>query len=326
MSVPRVFVSSTYYDLRQHRNNIAEFIKSLGYDPIMHERSGVAYTQTNTLEEDCYHELASCDIVVCIIGNHFGSKSSESELSITMEELRTAIKSKKKIYVFVSNDVYIENKTYKLNKDNGEFKSAYTDNIKIHEYILELTETVKNHVIVPFDNTDQIISVLRGQFAGLFQNLLARESAMTESKTAYDLQESADSIKTAIKDFEREKEEFFAKFDSSVLSSNGVLYTIKKHIGMDKSSFFAKDLEALDEFMKIVGFSIKEVDDAWEDARKYVKEEYTKTISITLKYSLIEDNKLSSIRNKSLLDNGIIYSCEETNKFLEISKDDELPF
>ena len=97
MAAPRVFISSTYYDLKQVRNNIGDFIKDLGYEPVMHERSGVAYTQNDPLEFDCYHELASCDIVICIIGNHFGSKSSENELSITMNELKTAIKNKKKI-------------------------------------------------------------------------------------------------------------------------------------------------------------------------------------------------------------------------------------
>ena len=95
MAVPRVFISSTYYDLKQVRYNIGDFIKSLGYEPVMHERAGVAYTQNTPLENDCYHELASCDIVVCIIGNHFGSQSLDNDLSITMNEIQTAIKSKK---------------------------------------------------------------------------------------------------------------------------------------------------------------------------------------------------------------------------------------
>ena len=77
-------------------------------------------------------KISTCDIIVCILGNHFGSKSSENAMSITMNELDVAIKHKKKIYVFISNDVYIENRMYEINKDNGSFKSAYTDNIKIH--------------------------------------------------------------------------------------------------------------------------------------------------------------------------------------------------
>ena len=116
MAAPRVFISSTYYDLKHVRNDIGDFIRSLGYTPVMHDRGGVAYTQTDTIENSCYSELTTCDIVICIIGNHFGTQASTGDFSITMEELRTAIKNKKKIYIFIAKDVYIENRTYMQNK------------------------------------------------------------------------------------------------------------------------------------------------------------------------------------------------------------------
>lgn len=74
MAAPRVFISSTYYDLKHVRNDIGDFIRSLGYTPVMHDRGGVAYTQTDTIENSCYSELTTCDIVICIIGNHFGTQ------------------------------------------------------------------------------------------------------------------------------------------------------------------------------------------------------------------------------------------------------------
>ena len=80
MAAPRIFVSSTYYDLRQTRDNIKGFIEGLGYEAVMHEHSGVAYTQNTNLEKDCYREISGCEIVVSIIGNSFGSQSSENEL------------------------------------------------------------------------------------------------------------------------------------------------------------------------------------------------------------------------------------------------------
>ena len=190
MALPRVFVSSTYYDLKQYRSIIGDFIRSLGYEPIMHERSGVTYTQNTPLEFDCYHEIESCDIVVCIIGNHFGTKSSENDISITMNELTKALKTKAKIYVFIANDVYIENRTYRMNKGSENFKSAYTDNIKIHEFITEIIDRENSIVIQPFSSTDEIINNLKLQWAGLFQNLLSREASQTETKTVYDLEES----------------------------------------------------------------------------------------------------------------------------------------
>lgn len=320
MAAPRVFISSTFYDLRQVRNNIGDFIKSLGYEPVMHERSGVAYSQIAPLENDCYHELASCDIVVCIIGNHFGSQSLDNDLSITMNEIQNAIKNKKKVYIFIANDVYTEHRTYLLNKDTGTFKSAYTDDIRIHEFIAELNKTVKNHVIMSFETTDQIISALKSQFAGLLQNLLQREASMTDAKTAYDLQESADQMKEIMKDFELQKNEFFEKFESSVFFNNRVLYTIKTLLGMDKSAFFAANLEALDEFMQIVGFQSVEIDDLFEDERKYVKNDFEKVTTIILKQTLVnKDKTFSKSFNKKELDEGIIFN-------VEIKGDDDLPF
>lgn len=313
MAVPRVFISSTYYDLKQVRNNIGDFIKSLGYEPVMHERSGVAYTQSEPLEEDCYHELASCDIVVCIIGNHFGTKSADNNLSITMKELKTALKGKKKIYVFISNDVFIENRTYKLNKGNGSFKSAYTDDIKIHEYIAELTESVKNHLITSFETTDQIISVLKSQFAGLFQNLLAREASLTDAETAYDLHESSEAVKSAIAEFKKEQELFFRKFDNTILASNWTIQMICRHLGMRRATVFAKNVEALDELMDHLGFGIS-TGNSDDDYRHYVRHIDFMRQDLILKRELFDsDGNLQDIRSKGQLEKYIIWTTEEND-------------
>ncbi len=312
MAVPRIFVSSTFYDLRQVRNNIGDFIKSLGYEPVMHERSGVAYTQNVPLENDCYSEIINCDIVVCIIGNHFGSKSSENDLSITMNELESAIKNKKKIYIFIAKDVYIENKTYIQNRDSGSFQSAYADDLKIHEFIYELTSKTPNNVIEPFETTDQIIYTLKMQFAGLFQNLLSRESSLTESKTAYDLQKTADNIKSLIGIFDEQKEEFFNIFNSTILAVNNTSYLIKKHLGMNLSSFFVRNLAALDEFMQLMGFKITEADNPADEIRKYIYEDEKKTKTLVLKHKLFDsDGNLKDIRTRDVLEKAILW--EEHN-------------
>ena len=322
MAAPRVFISSTFYDLKQVRNNIGDFITSLGYEPVMHEKSGVAYTQTTPLENDCYHELASCDIVVCIIGNHFGSKSLENDLSITMNEIQTAIKHKKKVYIFIANDVYTENEIYLVNKDSGAFKCRYVDDVRIHDFIAGLKESVKSHFIAPFETTDKIIDTLRAQFAGLLQNLLQRESSMTDAKTAYDLQQSADSMKSIIADFEQQKEDFFKKFNSSIVMTNRIVYMIKKYIGMDKSAFFAKDLEALDEFMGLVGFESIEPDEPWVDARYYIKDCGDIIKSITLKSEAVDENQeLKLVLLQKTVDKYVIY--QEESKPVS---DDDIPF
>ncbi len=320
MAVPRVFVSSTFYDLKQVRDNIGDFIRNLGYEPVMHEMSGVTYTQNVPLQNDCYHELVSCDIIVCIIGNHFGSQSIDNDCSITMNEINNAIRSKKKVYIFISKDVFIENRTYEKNKDAVNFKSAYTDNIKIHEFISDLKNTNRFNVIEAFETTDDIIYTLKLQFAGLFQNLLIKDSSATNEKTAYDLQQSVDQMKEIISDFESQKEDFFAKFDSSIIINNRIAYKIKTLIGMRKSAFFAADIDALDEFMNVVGFESVKVEDCIKDVRKYEKDSNDKIVSIILKKSLLNDDK-TFIKSVSQidLDDLVIYNER-------IKEDDNFPF
>lgn len=322
MAVPRVFISSTYYDLKQVRSNIWDFIKNLGYEPVMHEKADVAYTQTTTLENDCYHEIASCDIVVCIIGNHFGSKSSENELSITMNEIRTAIKHKKKVYIFIAKDVYIENKTYEQNKETGSFKSAYADDIKIHEFISELKNNVKHHMIESFETTEEITRTLSKQFAGLFQNLLQKDASATEAKTAYDLQESADNIKSIIEEFQKEKEEFFNRFEGTPLKLNGVIHYLRELLNLKHCAFFIKDVKALDEFMKCIGFKSVDVDDPLEDHRKYSSTNNGIIETFVFKDEVFEESgKIKDIRSREQLKQYVLHE-------LEVSEDDDndLPF
>lgn len=255
MATPRVFISSTYYDLKHVRNDVCTFITSLGYTPVMHDKGGVAYTQTEPLENSCYSELSTCDIVVCIIGNHFGTQSSNSDFSITMEELHAAIKNKKKIYIFIAKDVYTENRTYLQNRDSGSFKPAYVDDIKIHEFIAELCETVKNNPIAPFDTTTDIIESLRSQFAGLFQSYLAREASLTESKTAYDLQETTENFKELLADFRSETEKMFGAFEGTYFTTNDTLYYLRSLLELKETVFIVQNQAGLEEFLKFAGFS-----------------------------------------------------------------------
>ena len=47
MAIPRVFISSTCYDLKYIRENLRFFIKTIGYDPILSEEGGIFYDPKN---------------------------------------------------------------------------------------------------------------------------------------------------------------------------------------------------------------------------------------------------------------------------------------
>jgi len=57
MARPRIFISSTFYDLKQIRAELDMFIESLGYEPIRNEEGDIPYGKDEALEEYCYKEI-----------------------------------------------------------------------------------------------------------------------------------------------------------------------------------------------------------------------------------------------------------------------------
>jgi hypothetical protein len=55
---PRVFISSTFYDLRQVRADLEYFVRQeMGYEPVLHERGAIPYGASNKLEDSAYREV-----------------------------------------------------------------------------------------------------------------------------------------------------------------------------------------------------------------------------------------------------------------------------
>lgn len=77
MAKPRVFISSTFYDLKQIRSDIDSFIQNLGYESIRNEEGNIPYGKDKSLEDYCYKEIKSVDILISIIGGRYGSESKK---------------------------------------------------------------------------------------------------------------------------------------------------------------------------------------------------------------------------------------------------------
>lgn len=175
MAKIRVFISSTFYDLEQIREDLEKFIENFGYEPVLSEKGDIPYGKEEELEEYCYKEIENCDIIVALIGGRFGSLSKYKERSITQIEIETSLKLKKQVYVFINKDVLSEFKTYLINKGNPKINYNYVDDVKIFEFIDKIYSLKKNNPIFPFDTAKDIKKVLTKQWAGLFQSFLRKQ-------------------------------------------------------------------------------------------------------------------------------------------------------
>ena len=116
MVKPRIFVSSTYYDLKYIRESLRKFIKDLGYEPVIFEEGHIADIPGQNVDLSCYSEVKNCHILVLIIGGRYGSSSSKSTNvegnesnnkyeSITVTEFQTAHTKNIPIYIFIEKEV-----------------------------------------------------------------------------------------------------------------------------------------------------------------------------------------------------------------------------
>lgn len=183
MVKPRVFVSSTYYDLKHIRNSLKSFIESFGYEAVLFEDGTIPYDHLLPLDLSCYSEVTRCHMLVLIIGGRYGSPSSTTEsvegnedydsyTSITVKEYKSARDAGIPIFVFIERNVYAEYQTFKINRYKPDFKYAHVDNKKVYEFIDQIYSQKIGSPVQGFDKFEDISNWLREQWAGLFAEYL----------------------------------------------------------------------------------------------------------------------------------------------------------
>ncbi len=202
MAKPRVFISSTFYDLRQIRADIDQFLKGLGYDAIRNEEGSIPYGKEERLEEYCMQEVRHSDILISIIGGRFGSESKDEtsiekyfkKSSISQRELRTAIDNQKQVYIFIDKNVSAEYQTYLLNKENDNINYKFVDDQRIYSFIEEIKNLGVNNNIKDFETSADITNYLREQFAGLFQRFIDEQRRIKEVDLIAELERTSKNL------------------------------------------------------------------------------------------------------------------------------------
>ena len=191
MARPRIFVSSTYYDLKHIRSSLENFIDSLGFDSILSEKGHIAYSPEIPLDESCYREVGNSDIFLIIIGGRYGSEKSESKEkkdkqffdrydSITKQEYKSAVEIDVPSYILIEKSVYSEFEIFLKNKENKSINYVHVDSINIFHLIEDILSQPRNNPVHQFDRYNDIESWLKEQWAGLFRELLNQRSKQTQ--------------------------------------------------------------------------------------------------------------------------------------------------
>ena len=119
MATPKIFVSSTCYDLKEIRDNLYEFIDSLGYTPVFSDKNDVFYHPDLHTHDACIKEIENCQIFILIVGGRFGGKYKfDTSKSIVNAEYTAAKELNLPIFTFVKDDVYANHLVYEKNKDS----------------------------------------------------------------------------------------------------------------------------------------------------------------------------------------------------------------
>ncbi len=181
MAIPRVFISSTFYDLKYIRENLKYFVKTLGYEPVLSEEGSVYYDPTLDTQDSCLREIPSCQMFVLIIGGRFGGTYKDTEDSVTNNEYREAVKSKIPVFALVDSSVHSDYFVYQANKANLKIdknKIVYpsVDSTKIFTFIEEVRTNSVNNALNPFSDFSDIESYLRQQWAGMMFSFLTRQN------------------------------------------------------------------------------------------------------------------------------------------------------
>lgn len=195
MVVPRVFISSTYYDLRHVRNAIKEFIEFIGFQPVLSEPFDVFNEHGKSAQEACLDEIKKCDMYILIIGTRYGTIFPNDSLSITHREYREAVQAKLPIFAFVDRYVYDDYRIYCQNKNNPDVESSkikYSNvqEIEVFQFIYEVGNGKTDNALVCFDRISEIKDYLRKQLAKMFKEKALRPLVdQTEEVAEIDMDE-----------------------------------------------------------------------------------------------------------------------------------------
>lgn len=272
MSKPRIFISSTFYDLQQIRYELDKFIESFGYEPVRNEEGDIPYDKDDELQEYCYREISNVDILISVIGGRYGSKAAvedgvDSEYSVTQKEIKTALEKNKLVYLFIEKNVLTEYETYVLNRGRDDVHYKFVDNINIYKFLDEIKSLSRNNNIKGFETADEIKSYLKEQWAGLFKQYITDADKFREQRVLSDINETAKVLRGLVDYLKESNEDKDASINDIIKTNHPVVSRLKELLEIPYNFYIEgwKDFMAL---MNARGYSYNERTQIWTSKQR----------------------------------------------------------
>lgn len=176
MANPRVFISSTCYDLASERDSLIDFCRNFGFDVALSERGDVFFHPDLHTHESCVNEIGNCHLLVLIVGGRFGGRYIvDPKKSITNAEYSAAREAGIPIFTFIKHDVLQDHNLWQSNKSQ-EFAAKIhypsidkqSHAVDIFKFIDDIRLSKNNNSYFPFTLPREIHEQLRKQWAAMF--------------------------------------------------------------------------------------------------------------------------------------------------------------
>lgn len=183
MAKPRIFLSSTCFDLGDARAELTSHLEGCGFE-VLNSQSGKFGVKPKVHSHDaCLVMMEQADYVVLIIGGRRGGTYVGSEKSITNKEIRAAQKLDRPIFAFLDKRVDALRATYR--KNPGVDFTPTVDDVRIFDFVDTIAAGHEDNWLRLFDNVTDIKSALTAQFAYillLYSQGLRKKAAKTPAK------------------------------------------------------------------------------------------------------------------------------------------------
>ena len=180
MAKPRIFLSSTCYDLNDARASLTTFFEDFGFEVLNSQLTNFGVSPKVHSARACLDQVELADYLVLIIASRQGEDFPASNHSITNAEFNRAKELGIVINTFVKSEVLSARRIFKENP-SANFASV-VDDPRIFKFIDSISSSETDNWLHSFNSVSDIQDTMKSQF-GHYLSLYAKHLGRVGNST-----------------------------------------------------------------------------------------------------------------------------------------------